>query len=132
LFLSHAWTTTQIKPSNLLLNLQGACKLADFGVSGQLEHANEIGKSSFVGTVTYMSVCMQGRRPPFFDFFRASLCLIPNALSCSVSMTHPHTTLCWTARAFANNHVNSTTSAHVCVLTFAARAHPGFAAFVRQ
>ncbi len=45
-----------IKPSNLLLNSRGQCKIADFGVSGQIENETMDAKSSFVGTVTYMSV----------------------------------------------------------------------------
>lgn len=43
-----------IKPSNLLVNSEGRVKIADFGVSGKLQHTTDI-KSSWVGTVLYMS-----------------------------------------------------------------------------
>ena len=43
-----------IKPANILLNKNGVVKLADFGVSGILEHTQD-GLSSWVGTMTYMS-----------------------------------------------------------------------------
>jgi len=43
-----------IKPSNILINDQGEAKIADFGVSGQLQHT--LSKAvTWVGTVTYMS-----------------------------------------------------------------------------
>lgn len=45
-----------IKPCNILLNKKGQIKIADFGVSGEMENSVD-GKVSFVGTVTYMSVC---------------------------------------------------------------------------
>jgi len=44
-----------IKPSNILLNKKGQVKIADFGVSGQIDHTLDC-KSSWVGTVSYMSV----------------------------------------------------------------------------
>jgi serine/threonine protein kinase len=44
-----------IKPSNILLNKKGQVKIADFGVSGQIENTFDC-MSSWVGTVTYMSV----------------------------------------------------------------------------
>lgn len=44
-----------IKPSNILLNKRGQVKIADFGVSGQIENTFDC-MSSWVGTVTYMSV----------------------------------------------------------------------------
>ena len=43
-----------IKPSNLLINSEGQVKIADFGVSGQIENTLEY-KHSWVGTATYMS-----------------------------------------------------------------------------
>eukprot|EP00742_Colponemidia_sp_Colp-10_P006036 GILJ01006460.1.p1 GENE.GILJ01006460.1~~GILJ01006460.1.p1 ORF type:complete len:395 (+),score=49.26 GILJ01006460.1:109-1293(+) len=43
-----------IKPSNLLVNSRGDFKIADFGVSGQMENSVDV-KISWVGTVTYMS-----------------------------------------------------------------------------
>ena len=54
-----------IKPSNLLLNKRGHVKISDFGVVGKLDHT--MGKAfTFVGTVTYMSVC---QFPPFLVYF---------------------------------------------------------------
>ena len=44
-----------IKPSNILLNKKGQVKIADFGVSGQMENTFDC-MSSWVGTVSYMSV----------------------------------------------------------------------------
>lgn len=41
-----------IKPANILLAVNGAVKLADFGVAA---NADSIGAQSFVGTATYMS-----------------------------------------------------------------------------
>ena len=43
-----------IKPANILLNKNGAVKLADFGVSGIMENTRD-GLMSFVGTMNYMS-----------------------------------------------------------------------------
>lgn len=45
--------TTDIKPSNILINSRGHIKICDFGVSGEL--INSIA-DTFVGTSTYMSV----------------------------------------------------------------------------
>lgn len=44
-----------IKPSNILINKKGQVKIADFGVSGQMDSTFDC-KSSWVGTVSYMSV----------------------------------------------------------------------------
>eukprot|EP01063_Lacrimia_lanifica_P010492 TRINITY_DN17205_c1_g1_i1.p1 TRINITY_DN17205_c1_g1~~TRINITY_DN17205_c1_g1_i1.p1 ORF type:complete len:409 (+),score=133.38 TRINITY_DN17205_c1_g1_i1:143-1369(+) len=41
-----------MKPDNILLNTSGECKLADFGTTSEVTTA---GRSSFVGTTTYMS-----------------------------------------------------------------------------
>ncbi|KAL4481388.1 hypothetical protein ABPG72_010541 [Tetrahymena utriculariae] len=43
-----------IKPSNLLVNSSGIVKIADFGVSGKINHTLST-KNSWVGTVQYMS-----------------------------------------------------------------------------
>jgi len=43
-----------IKPSNLLLNSEGQVKIADFGVSGQINSTYEC-KHTWVGTLPYMS-----------------------------------------------------------------------------
>lgn len=43
-----------IKPSNLLINSEGCVKIADFGVSGKIEHTLDTSQS-FVGTANYMS-----------------------------------------------------------------------------
>jgi len=44
-----------LKPSNILLNSKGQVKIADFGVSGQMDSTTDV-KSTFVGTMIYMSV----------------------------------------------------------------------------
>ena len=46
----------------MLINTKGEIKLCDFGVSGQLIDSVAV---SFVGTRSYMSVCMQ---KDFFTF----------------------------------------------------------------
>ena len=46
-----------IKPSNILINQKGQIKIADFGVSGQITNTLDC-MSTFVGTVTYMSVSL--------------------------------------------------------------------------
>lgn len=46
-----------IKPSNILINKKGQVKIADFGVSGQMDSTFDC-MSSWVGTVSYMSVSM--------------------------------------------------------------------------
>ena len=43
-----------IKPSNMLINSEGEVKIADFGVSAQLENSLEQ-RSTWVGTTMYMS-----------------------------------------------------------------------------
>ena len=43
-----------IKPANILLNKNGVVKIADFGVSGQMENTADC-MSSWVGTMSYMS-----------------------------------------------------------------------------
>ena len=45
-----------LKPSNFLVNSKGIVKLADFGTSSRLQ-GNTSAASTWVGTVTYMSVC---------------------------------------------------------------------------
>ena len=44
-----------LKPSNILIHKKGCVKIADFGVSGQMENTFDC-MSSWVGTVSYMSV----------------------------------------------------------------------------
>jgi serine/threonine protein kinase len=44
-----------VKPSNILVNSNGEIKMCDFGVSGQLINSMA---NSFVGTRSYMSVCV--------------------------------------------------------------------------
>ena len=48
-------THRDIKPSNILLNRNGCVKIADFGVSGQMDSTMDC-MSTWVGTVHYMSV----------------------------------------------------------------------------
>ncbi|KAL1519930.1 hypothetical protein AB1Y20_023418 [Prymnesium parvum] len=43
-----------LKPQNVLLNLRGQCKLADFGCAHQLQQTEDM-CNSFVGTMAYMS-----------------------------------------------------------------------------
>lgn len=43
-----------IKPHNVLLNTNGAVKIADFGVSGNIVNTVDC-MSSWIGTMTYMS-----------------------------------------------------------------------------
>lgn len=42
-----------IKPENVLMNSLGQVKLADFGISKELEQTIDLCKT-FVGTITYM------------------------------------------------------------------------------
>jgi len=44
-----------VKPGNILLNRQGQCKLADFGVCSKPREARDSMCATWVGTVTYMS-----------------------------------------------------------------------------
>jgi serine/threonine protein kinase len=44
-----------IKPSNILLNKKGQVKIADFGVSGEINNTLDC-MQSWVGTIYYMSV----------------------------------------------------------------------------
>ena len=55
-----------IKPSNILIKGNNI-KLADFGVSGQLDESQNSAKNSFVGTVTYMSPERINGKPHSFD-----------------------------------------------------------------
>jgi mitogen-activated protein kinase kinase 1 len=44
-----------VKPGNILLNRQGQCKLADFGVCSKPRDTRDSTCATWVGTVTYMS-----------------------------------------------------------------------------
>jgi len=45
-----------IKPANVLINTQGECKLADFGVCREVNTADELAQANtFIGTLAYMS-----------------------------------------------------------------------------
>ena len=44
-----------VKPGNILLNCQGQCKLADFGVCSKPRDTRDSTCATWVGTVTYMS-----------------------------------------------------------------------------
>lgn len=46
---------SDVKPSNILLDLQGNIKLCDFGISGQL--VDSIAKTRDAGCKPYMAVC---------------------------------------------------------------------------
>jgi serine/threonine protein kinase len=66
-----------IKPSNILLSSSAAVKLADFGVSGELQEASDNqNKISFVGTVTFMSPERIQGHPHSFDSDLWSLGLV--------------------------------------------------------
>ncbi len=70
-----------VKPSNILFNRRGEVKLADFGVSGEVNEA--IGsRGSFVGTLTYMSPeRILGERHSFdSDLWSLGLTLVECAL----------------------------------------------------
>ena len=68
MFISQPPPFSDIKPSNILFNSQGAIKICDFGVSGEL--INSIA-DTFVGTSTYMSV---GRHHSWGDLSSWLLC----------------------------------------------------------
>lgn len=52
----HSIMHRDVKPSNILVNSGGEIKICDFGVSGQLIDSMA---NSFVGTRSYMSVCIE-------------------------------------------------------------------------
>uniref|UniRef100_A0A7S1FIZ3 mitogen-activated protein kinase kinase n=1 Tax=Noctiluca scintillans TaxID=2966 RepID=A0A7S1FIZ3_NOCSC len=57
-----------LKPSNLLLSSSGVIKIADFGVSGELEDdASQAEKLTWVGTTYYMSPERVQRKPYRYD-----------------------------------------------------------------
>ena len=52
---SHELIHLDIKPANVLLNIHGRAKLADFGLAKQLEAVRQFHANTFVGTMRYMS-----------------------------------------------------------------------------
>ena len=53
---SSLFVPLDVKPSNILLDLQGHIKLCDFGISGQL--VDSIAKTRDAGCKPYMAVCI--------------------------------------------------------------------------
>ena len=64
LYTSSPFPSSDVKPSNILVNSRGEIKLCDFGVSGQLINSMA---NSFVGTRSYMAV--RSTLPPSPPFF---------------------------------------------------------------
>ena len=55
LLIDRVVSFSDVKPSNILLDLQGNIKLCDFGISGQL--VDSIAKTRDAGCKPYMAVC---------------------------------------------------------------------------